>query len=108
MVNIAVPWSYVCKIFSRCSEKKTIYPSRPARKGRREENICGIPFVTEMAELLTQLKEATMKKNYRFGNLSKDEKEFHEMILLEEIEIQSWYAVTYSTIFAEEIILTVQ
>lgn len=49
-----------------------------------------------------------MKKNYRFGNLSKDEKEFHEMILLEEIEIQSWYAVTYSTIFGEEILLTVQ
>jgi hypothetical protein len=49
-----------------------------------------------------------MKKQYRFIELSKGEREYHEMILMEEIEVQSWYAITYSCIFAEEVFLTVQ
>lgn len=54
-------------------------------------------------------KEAmTMKMQYRFVELSKGEREFHEMILMEEIEVQSWYAITYSSLFGEEIFLTVQ
>jgi hypothetical protein len=50
----------------------------------------------------------TMKMHYRFVELSKGEKEFHEMILMEEIDVQSWYAIAYSSIFAEEVFLTVQ
>jgi hypothetical protein len=46
--------------------------------------------------------------NYRFTQLSKDEREYLEMILLEEMELQSWYAVTFSSIFGEELFLTVQ
>ncbi|HCV44255.1 MAG TPA: hypothetical protein DGH68_12275 [Bacteroidetes bacterium] len=49
-----------------------------------------------------------MKKQYRFGELSKGEREYHEMILMEEIEVQSWYAITYSSIFSEEVFLTIQ
>jgi hypothetical protein len=49
-----------------------------------------------------------MKMNYRFSQLSKDEREYLEMVLLEEMDIQSWFAVTYSSIFGEEVFLTVQ
>jgi len=49
-----------------------------------------------------------MKIRYRFAQLSKGEKEYLEMILLEEIEIQSWYAITYSRILGGELILSVQ
>ena len=50
----------------------------------------------------------TMKMQYRFVELSKGEREFHEMILMEEIDVQSWYAIAYSSIFSEEVFLTVQ
>lgn len=49
-----------------------------------------------------------MEMNYHFGELSREEKEYHEMILLEEIDLQSWYAIAYSSIFGEEIFLTIQ
>ena len=49
-----------------------------------------------------------MKMHYRFVELSKGEREFHEMILMEEIDVQSWYAIAYSSIFEEEVFLTVQ
>ena len=49
-----------------------------------------------------------MKKQYRFAELSKGEREFHEMILMEEVDNQAWYAIAYSSIFAEEIFLPVQ
>lgn len=50
-----------------------------------------------------------MKKiQYRFAELSKDEREHLEMILLEEMDIQSWYAITYSNVFCEEIFITTQ
>ncbi|MGA9116902.1 MAG: hypothetical protein WB626_09015 [Bacteroidota bacterium] len=49
-----------------------------------------------------------MKKLYRFTPLSKDERELLEMILLEEMDIQSWYAVTFSSIFGEEVFLSIQ
>ena len=35
-----------------------------------------------------------MKMKYRFAELSKDEKEMLEMVLLEEMEMQTWYAIT--------------
>ena len=49
-----------------------------------------------------------MKKKYRFAQLSKDEKEYLEMVLMEEIEIQSWYFIAYISMFGEELIMTVQ
>lgn len=49
-----------------------------------------------------------MKMHYRFAELSKDEREFYEMILMEEVDVQAWYAITFSNIFGEEIFLTVQ
>jgi hypothetical protein len=50
----------------------------------------------------------TMKKQYRFVELSRGEREYHEMILMEEIEVQAWYAITYSSIFAEEVFIAIQ
>ncbi len=49
-----------------------------------------------------------MKMEYRFNPLSKDEREYLEMILLEEMEVQSWYAITFSSIFGEEVFVTIQ
>ena len=49
-----------------------------------------------------------MKKRYRFTELSKDEREYLEMILLEEMDMQSWYAVTFSSLFGEELFIAIQ
>ena len=49
-----------------------------------------------------------MKKTYRFSQLSKGEREFLEMILMEEIEVQAWYAITYSSILSEEVFMSIQ
>ena len=49
-----------------------------------------------------------MKKKYRFTELSKDEREYLEMILLEEVDVQAWYSVTFSSTFGEEVILAIQ
>ncbi len=49
-----------------------------------------------------------MKMHYRFSPLSKDERELLETILLEEMDVQAWYAVTFCCIFGEEIFLTIQ
>lgn len=49
-----------------------------------------------------------MKKSYRFSELSKAEREYLEMILMEEIDIQAWYAVTYSAIIGDEVFMCVQ
>lgn len=46
--------------------------------------------------------------NYYFAHLSSAERELLEMILLEEMEIQAWFTVTYSNILGEEIFLTLQ
>ena len=52
--------------------------------------------------------EEAMKRKYRFTELSRAEKEYHEMILLEEIDVQAWYVITFSCIFGEELIVPVQ
>jgi len=49
-----------------------------------------------------------MKRKYHFAELSKSEREYLEMVLLEEMDIQAWYCIAYSNIFAEELILAVQ
>jgi len=49
-----------------------------------------------------------MRKQYRFADLSKEEKEYHEMILLEEIDVQAWFAIAFSRIFDQELFVAVQ
>lgn len=49
-----------------------------------------------------------MKKRYVFGKLSKSERESIEQILLEEMEIQTWYAVVFSSVMGGEILIGVQ
>lgn len=49
-----------------------------------------------------------MRMQYRFSPLSKEERELLETILLEEMDVQSWYAITFSSIFGEEVFITLQ
>ena len=49
-----------------------------------------------------------MKINYRLRPLSHDEQEFLTMVLFKEIEIQSWFAVSFSFPMNEEVFLTLQ
>ncbi len=49
-----------------------------------------------------------MKTNRRFGKLSRSEREFLEMVLLEEMDRQMWYAVSFSTILGGELFLALQ
>ncbi|MFN0158670.1 MAG: hypothetical protein ACKVRP_11450 [Bacteroidota bacterium] len=49
-----------------------------------------------------------MRMQYRFSPLSKEERELFETILLEEMDAQSWFAVTFSSIFGEEVFITIQ
>jgi hypothetical protein len=49
-----------------------------------------------------------MNTNFYFADLSRHEREFLEMLLLEEMEIQTWFAITYSRIVGEEIFLSLQ
>ena len=53
-------------------------------------------------------EERKMKKQYKFAELTKEEKEYHEMILLEEVDVQAWFAIAFSSIFDEELFVTVQ
>jgi len=49
-----------------------------------------------------------MYTNYYFAALSRRERELLEMILLEELDVQAWFAVTYSVLLGEEVFLTLQ
>jgi hypothetical protein len=49
-----------------------------------------------------------MKINYSFPKLSQGEREYLEMVLLEEIEMQTWFAVTHSKALGGEIFLMLQ
>jgi hypothetical protein len=53
-------------------------------------------------------RKTAMRKQYRFVDLSKEEKEYHEMILLEEVDVQAWFAIAFSKIFDEELFVAVQ
>jgi hypothetical protein len=52
--------------------------------------------------------EGKMKKKYMFGKLSKSERETLEQILLEEMEIQTWYAVLFSSVMGGETLISIQ
>jgi hypothetical protein len=51
-------------------------------------------------------EEAPMKIQYRFAKLSRDERELLEMVLLEEMDMQRWFTVAYSTTFCRELFLS--
>ena len=46
-----------------------------------------------------------MKINYRLRQLSQDEQEYITMILFEEIELQTWFALTFVPMMNEEVFL---
>jgi len=70
-------------------------------------HICGMKIECHSAED-EFIREGGMKRRYRFVELSQGEKEFHEMVLLEELDIQSWYSVVFSCILGGEIFLLKQ
>ena len=49
-----------------------------------------------------------MKPRRRLARLSNSELEFLEMVLLEEIERQVWFAVAFSEFFDAELLITLQ
>ncbi|HTR80664.1 MAG TPA: hypothetical protein VMM58_03470 [Bacteroidota bacterium] len=49
-----------------------------------------------------------MKTSFGFDDLSQEEREALEEVLLEEMEMQQWDCITYSIILGEEIILSRQ
>ncbi len=44
----------------------------------------------------------------KYTNLTKFERELFEIVLSEEIDLQSWFAMTYSNILGEEIFMCIQ
>ena len=49
-----------------------------------------------------------MKINYSFPRLTQVEREYLEMVLLEEMEMQNWFAVSYSKSLDGELLLMLQ
>jgi hypothetical protein len=50
-----------------------------------------------------------MKKvKYQFVELSRSEREYHEMVLLEEMDMQAWFSVVYTDLMDEELLVTLQ
>jgi hypothetical protein len=49
-----------------------------------------------------------MKINYSFPRLSQGEREYLEMVLLEEMDMQNWFAVSYSRVLGGELFLILQ
>jgi len=47
-----------------------------------------------------------MKLVYRFIELPENETSFYEMILLEELDLQSWYSVFYCSLLGGEVFIT--
>lgn len=49
-----------------------------------------------------------MKFNYYFIRLSKTERDLLEAIMLEELQLQAWFAVAYIEVFGGEILIPIQ
>jgi len=52
--------------------------------------------------------EEAMRIRYILPRLSKEEKDFWEAVLLEEIDLQRWFAVASSRVLAGEVLLLLQ
>jgi hypothetical protein len=49
-----------------------------------------------------------MRIRYKFQRLSREEKDFLEAVLLEEIDVQRWFAVASSRLLGGEIFVILQ
>lgn len=49
-----------------------------------------------------------MKINYSFPRLSQGEREYLEMVLLEEMDMQNWFAVSYCRALGGELFMILQ
>jgi hypothetical protein len=49
-----------------------------------------------------------MKFTYRLDKVSNREEEFHQRILLQEVDMQSWYAIVYCELMVQEVFLSIQ
>jgi len=49
-----------------------------------------------------------MKIRYTFPALSEEERELHRAVLLDEVQLQAWYAIICSSQLHQELILPVQ
>jgi hypothetical protein len=49
-----------------------------------------------------------MKRHYFFRHMSKSERRLLQTVLMEELQIQSWYAIAWSTMLGGETIVNVQ
>jgi len=49
-----------------------------------------------------------MRKRYAFTHLSRSERQFLEAVLVEEIELQTWYAVAWCGLLGAETLIGLQ
>jgi len=49
-----------------------------------------------------------MRRRYRFPQLSRDERELLEQVLLEEMDLQRWYAVRSCAVLDGEVLIPLQ
>lgn len=49
-----------------------------------------------------------MRKRYAFTHLSRSERQFLEAVLVEEIELQTWYAVAWCGQLGAETLIVLQ
>ncbi len=50
----------------------------------------------------------TMKIRYTFPDLSEEDRELHQVVLAEELQLQAWYAIVCSSLLHQETVLPVQ
>jgi hypothetical protein len=48
------------------------------------------------------------KMKYQFAELSRTEREYLEMVLLEEMDMQTWFSVVYTDLIDGEVLVTLQ
>ena len=49
-----------------------------------------------------------MRRRYSFPTLSRADRELHDAVLLDEVHLQAWYAVSWSTLLGCELFLVLQ
>ena len=49
-----------------------------------------------------------MKLHYFFRHISRAERELLDAVLMEELQFQSWYAITWSTLLGGETFVVIQ
>lgn len=46
-----------------------------------------------------------MRRRYTFPTLTRADRELHDMVLMDEVHLQAWYAVSWSGLLGREIFL---